>query len=88
MKRLGRGLKINKIPERFPLNEKTLDRYSIFWSMDEEKPKALEELKFELEQVPKPLQLQDFRYPLSIRITPEQNDVPCFAHTIPALLNL
>ena len=88
MKRLGRGLNINKIAERFPLIEKTPDRYGIFWSMDDERPKTMEELNFELEQVPEPLQLHDFRYPLAIRITREENDGPCSAHTIPATTNL
>ena len=88
MKRLGRGLNIHKIAERFPLIEKTLDRYSIFWSTDEKRPRTVEDLKFELDPVPEPLQLHDFSSPLAIRITPEENDGPCSAHTIPATPNL
>ena len=86
-KRLGRGLNINKITERFSLIEKTLDRYSIFWSTDEKRPKTLEYLKFELEPAPELLQQLDFNSPLAVRITPEENDGPCSAHTIPDTLN-
>ena len=88
MKRFGRGLNINKIAERFPLVEKTLERYSIFWSTDEKRPEILEDLKFELEPAPETLQLLDFYSPLAVRITPEENDGACSAHTIPATPNL
>ena len=87
MKRLGRGLNINKIAKRFPLIEKTLDKYSMIGSMDDEKPKTLEDLRFELEPVPEPLQLQHFSFPASlsaieIRIKSEDNGA-CSSHTIP-----
>ena len=88
MKRLGRGLNIHKNADRFSLIEKTLDRYSMFWSTDERRPKTLEDFKFELEPVPEPLQLLDFYSPLAVLITPEENEGPCSAHTIPATPNL
>ena len=88
MKRLGRELNIHKIAERFLLIKKTVDRYCIFWSTDEIRPKTLENLKFELEPVPEPLQLLGFYSPLAVHITPEENDGPCSAHTIPATPSL
>ena len=87
MKRVGRRLNINKIAKQFSLIKKTLDKYSMFSSMDDEKPKSLEDLKFDLEPVPEPLQLQHFSfhaslYALEVRITSEDNGL-CSSHTIP-----
>ena len=83
MNQLGKGLNIKKIAERLTLIEKSLHRYSIVWSMDEKRPKTLD-LKFELEPAPKPLQLLELYSMLAVGITPEGNDGPCSAHTIPA----
>ena len=87
-KRLGRRLNIHKIAERYIFIEETLDRYSIFWKTDGKRPKTLEDLKFQLDPVPEPLQLLDYYSPLAVRIPPEENDGLCSAHTIPAAPNL